>query len=80
MLNPLNFKSLLVLILDSIRYKDFESNNTTNIFIRAIAIMNLIVIAQFFETIYISIFDHLLAAKSNHRIFLRLMYIYFRII
>lgn len=48
------------------RCKNSGNNNTADTFARAIAIMNLIAVAQFFKTICRDIFEHLLAVSSKN--------------
>lgn len=76
----MDLTSFLVLILANIRYECLKSSNTINGFARATVTMNPIAVAQFFETIYIDIFDHLLTSGSNYGGFLRPVSTYFGIV
>lgn len=63
--NPSNFQSFLILNLADMQYKKSKNNNAANIFAYATSIINFLVVAQFFKTIYKSIFKHLFAAGSR---------------
>lgn len=77
--NFLDLRSILVLLLAIIKYKNFENSSTTNAFMHAITSINIIAIAPFFETIHIEIFNHLLVAGLNYGKFIYSVFIYFGI-
>lgn len=64
MLNLSNLCSFLVLILASVRLEDSGSSISAEKFRRAIAMMNLVALAQFFEAPYTSIFKRHVGAGS----------------
>ncbi len=77
-LNPMDIRSFLVLVLAGVEYKGSESNGTTETFTRVIVIINPVVVAHCFETICMRIFEYLLAAGSDCGGFLRPVSTYFR--
>lgn len=66
--------------LTNIQYKNSENNNIADVSTYTTVIINPIVIAYFFETIYKEAFDYLLATSFKNGGFLRLVSIYFDII
>lgn len=80
MLNPSNLWSFLVLILAKVQLGDNSLNASVEEFGQAMAIINLMAIAQFFEAICTNIFKRFLAARSTKSRLLRPVLTYFRIV
>ena len=80
MLNLSDFCSFLDLIFARVQLEDNGLTIFAGKFRIAMAIMNLVVIAQFFETTCTGIFKHFFAAKSTKNNLLGPVSIYFGII
>lgn len=76
-LNLSNLWSLFILIFARVQLKNSDSNTSTKEFRQAMAIINPVAIAQFFEIIYTEIFTRFLAARSTESGLLGLVFTYF---
>lgn len=79
-LNSSNLQNFLVLILIGMRFKNNRPTSLVKDFRQAIAMMNLITIAQFFEAICIANFKQFLVAEFIKSDLLEPVLIYFEII
>lgn len=79
-LNLLDFQSFLILIFADVQFENNTSTTSIKEFGWVIVIMNLIVIAQFFETVYTKIFINLLVVEFIKNSFLGSISIYFKTI
>lgn len=76
-LNPSDLQSFLVLIFADVWFENNGPTNSTKEFRQAKSIINLLVLAQFFKTIYTGIFKYLLIIRSIKRGLLGIVSIYF---
>ena len=65
-LNPSDLRSFWVLVIAGMRYESSESKDKEDGFAHFTKTMNPVAVAQYFEAIYTSIFEHLLALGSNN--------------
>lgn len=79
-INFSDLQNMLLLILASIWYKNNDINNSLEVFATMTTIMNLVIIAYFFEAIYYNIFKYILAASSKDERFFSPISTYFSII
>ena len=80
-LNPSDLKSTLVLTLAGVQISESQSpNQNATSFYSAVATMNPIAVAQFFETICSAVFENLLSSDAIHSGFLGPVSTYFGIV
>ena len=76
-LNSSDLQRFWILIFTGVWFRQIEETTSVEKFQRAIAILNSVAIAQFFEAIYTDIFKYLFAIGTTNGGLLRLVLTYF---